>query len=205
MGAIPPGADTVVIEQEIASVLSQVRMMLNKSQQFGKISFGKILERLFDIVQKYGISIPPDIFLVAKALLSFETTLYTLCPTIDLIETMQTRINSMFIDKVKNPFTGQIRNRVSDYLSMAIMDFAATYRQLGENGIVASNLGIRDTSAKDMKPLASLLSGGMLILAGGAIAILVPNLSSGVASIASFGALILVGLGLIPSLRRLFH
>lgn len=131
MGAIPPEQDTSLFEQEIAGLLSQIRVL--KDHGKGPVGLGVFLTRILRIIQQHNFSLPADVYLVFKTMLIVESSVVGLSPDIDLLGVIDEKIKDIFIKKAGKTFEDALSNLVERYATATLIDTFILYRKLGES------------------------------------------------------------------------
>jgi ubiquinone biosynthesis protein len=72
------------LEFQIAEMLAHYKFL-----SIDEMDFGKVMNESIDIIVRYGLRIPPNIYLLVKALITIERVAVTLYPDIDFAKEMQ--------------------------------------------------------------------------------------------------------------------
>ncbi len=72
------------LEFQIADMLAHYKYL-----SIDEMDFGKVMNESIDIIVRYGLRIPPNIYLLVKALITIERVAVTLYPEIDFAKEMQ--------------------------------------------------------------------------------------------------------------------
>lgn len=192
MGALRPGQDTIPIEQDIGAVLGQLRVLLVKG---GFNGLGETLERVCKAVQEHGIRIPPDVFLVIKAVMSFETSLCALSPGMDILASFRGHMMKLMTARFASKFTGKDTSQAAEYAAMSVMDAACVARAVLEREPAPATQGASTPSPQFHMTVRAAVFG----LCGCGLAVLVPRLQDPYASAATASSVlcILVAIGMM--------
>jgi ubiquinone biosynthesis protein len=105
------------LEFQVSDMLAHYKYLSIK-----EMDFGKVMNESVDIIVKYGLSIPPSIYLLIKALITIERVAVTLNPAIDFASEMR----PYAVELMKQQFNPK---RIASEVFDAIKDY---YRLLTE-------------------------------------------------------------------------
>lgn len=113
------------LEFQISDMLAHYKYL-----SVNEMDFGKVMNESVDIIVRYGLRIPPSIYLLVKALITIERVAVNLFPKIDFAKEMQPFATELISQQYSaKQFTQEVFEAIKEYYKL-IMEFPSEINEI---------------------------------------------------------------------------
>lgn len=141
-----------------AQLYSDIEEIVNKylSRNLGNMKLGELIECLLDLVRTHNISIPTDITLLGRGIITMESVLTICSPSVNFLEILTNHVSSSIMEHMD--IKGKLRHGGRDLYNLSKEGFAIPLQlsellKLAKTGHLKINLDINEAE----KPLKTAL------------------------------------------------
>ncbi len=180
---IPDDVDGARLRRELQEFIDQYW-----ARPLGELDIGAMIGQLFDVLTRFRVTVPPELFLMGKAMATVEGIARDLDPMLDPLEAMRPRILRLYLERLADPrFLARDWLQMADELLAAVTSFPGDARRIvrdvrrGRLRVALQQDDVREAARERSRSgnrqslaivLGALLAGSALLLAsGGGIAL----------------------------------
>ena len=98
---------TELIDEQVnlRAMKSELKVLVDRYNNLplGEINVAVFIQDIFEVIQRYRVTVPPDLFLMAKAIATMEGVAQDLHPAFDPLKNMRDFILKIYLKRLTNP------------------------------------------------------------------------------------------------------